>query len=320
MSSAPGAPRVSVIIPTYNGLALLRPCLDALRRQTYRDFEVLVVDNASSDGTVETLRRDYPEVRILALSTNGGYTMGCNVGIRAARGDLLVMLNNDTEAETNWLSALVDALERYPEAGSAASRMMIYGDRTKIHSAGDLYRVNGIPDSRGVWQPYGPPFDQERLVFGACGGAAMYRRAMIEEIGGFEERFFMYCEDIDLAWRAQLAGWKCVYVPEAVIYHHLSATGGGKLASYYVGRNTLWVIARNYPTPLLRRYWRQIFAAQWAVARSALRAWRGTAARARLRGQIAGLLTHWRWVGARRSIQARRRVSDEYIESILQKD
>ncbi len=320
MSSTSGAPRVSVIIPTYNGLALLRPCLDALRRQTYRDFEVLVVDNASSDGTVEMLRRDYPEVRVLALGTNGGYTVGCNAGMRAARGDLLVMLNNDTEAETNWLSALVDALERHPEAGSAASRMMIYGDRTKIHSAGDLYRVNGIPDSRGVWQPYGPPFDQECLVFGACGGAAMYRRAMIEEIGGFEERFFMYCEDVDLNWRAQLAGWKCIYVPEAVIYHHLSATGGGKLASYYVGRNTLWVIARNYPIALLRRYWRQILAAQWAVARSALRAWRGTAARARLRGQVVGLLTCWRWVGARRSIQARRRVSDEYIESILQKD
>ena len=320
MSSASSAPRVSVIIPTYNGLALLRPCLDSLRQQTYRDFEVLVVDNASSDGTVEALRRDYPEVRVLALSTNGGYTAGCNVGMRAARGDLLVMLNNDTEAEANWLSALVDALDRHPEAGIAASRMMIYSDRTKIHSAGDLYRVNGTPDSRGVWQPYGPPFDQEVFVFGACGGAAMYRRAMIEEIGGFEERFFMYCEDVDLNWRAQLAGWKCIYVPEAVVYHHLSATGGGKLASYYVGRNTLWVIARNYPAALLRRYWRQIVAAQWAVTRSALRAWRGAAARARLRGQFAGLLTCWRWIGARRSIQARRRVSDEYIESILQKD
>lgn len=320
MSSASGAPRVSVIIPTYNGLALLRPCLDSLRRQTYRDFEVLVVDNASGDGTVEALRRDYPEVRVLALSTNGGYTVGCNEGVRAARGELLVMLNNDTEAEAGWLSALVDALERHPEAGSAASRMMIYSDRTKIHSAGDLYRVNGMPNSRGVWQPYGPPFDQEAFVFGACGGAAMYRRAMIEEIGGFEERFFMYCEDVDLNWRAQLAGWKCIYVPDAVVYHHLSATGGGKLASYYVGRNTLWVIARNYPATLLRRYWRQIVAAQWVVTRSALRAWRGTAARARLRGQLAGLLTCWRWIGARRSIQAHRQVSSEYIESILQKD
>ena len=128
----------------------------------------------------------------------------------------------------------------------------------------------------------------------------------------------MYCEDVDLNWRAQLAGFPCIYAPRAVIYHRLSATGGGRLASYYVGRNTLWVLARNCPSRLLRRYGRSILAAQWATTRDALRAWRGEAARARLRGQLVGFLTWPRWLRARRHIQGARRVTDEYIESILE--
>lgn len=310
-------PRISIIIPNWNGLGLLRPCLDALRRQTYTDHEVIVVDNASSDGSLAALRDEYPKVRVVALPTNRGFAGGCNEGIRAARGEFIVATNNDTEAEPGWLAALVDALDRHPEAGSAAARIMLHGRRDTLHSAGDIFRRDGTPDSRGVWQPYGPPFDRECHVFGGCGGATMYRRAMLEQIGAFEESFFMYCEDVDLNWRAQLAGWKCVYVPEAVIYHHLSATGGGPLSSFHVGRNTLWVLARNYPADLWRRHWREIVRGQWRIARDALRAWRGAAARARLRGQIAGLVGLWRWCRARRSIQAGRRVTDAYLESIL---
>ena len=310
-------PRASVIIPSWNGLALLRGCLEALRWQTYPNYEVIVADNGSTDGSVAALRHEYPEVRVLALPTNGGYSGGCNAGIKAARGELLVMLNNDTEADPRWLEALVEAMDRHPEAGSVASRIMIYDRRDVLHSAGDLYRRNGTPDSRGVWQPYGPPFDQECYVFGGCGGAVAYRRKMLDEIGVFEEGFFMYCEDVDLNWRAQLAGWKCVYTPEAVVYHRLSASGGGTLSSYHVGRNTLWVIARNYPTSLFVRHWREIASAQWAIARDALRAIRGAEARARLRGQLVGLLTCLRWRTARRAIQASRRVPESYLESIL---
>jgi len=127
----------------------------------------------------------------------------------------------------------------------------------------------------------------------------------------------MYCEDVDLNWRAQLAGWKCIYVPDAVVYHRLSATGGGTLSSYYVGRNTLWVLARDYPADLWRRHWRAVVGAQWRIARDALKAWRGAAARARLRGQMAGLMGLLRWRRARRAIQAGRRVSEDYIASIL---
>ncbi|HUS79834.1 MAG TPA: glycosyltransferase family 2 protein [Armatimonadota bacterium] len=311
------APRASVIIPNWNGLRLLRPCLDSLRRQTLADHEVIVVDNASTDGTVEALATEYPEVRVMRLERNLGYSGGCNAGIRAARGRVVVLLNNDVEAEPDWLGELLAALDRHPQAGAAASRMMSRADRDVLNAAGDLFRANGLPDSRGVWQRYGPPWDAEALVFGASGGAAAYRREMLDAIGLLEERFFMWCEDVDLAWRAQLLGWGTVYAPRAVVYHRMSATGGGPLSSYYVGRNTVWVLARNYPTGLLRRHWRAVLAAQWRIARDALRAWRGASARARLRGQIVGLLTAGRWLPYRRALLSRRRADDAAIAALL---
>jgi len=312
-----GSPRAAVIIPNWNGARLLRPCLASLLTQTFRDFEIIVADNGSSDESLAMLRDEFPTVRALALPTNGGYTGGCNAGIRASAAEIVVMLNNDTEAEPDWLASLIAALARHPEAGMATSRIMLFDRRDTLNAAGDIYRRNGIPDSRGVWQRYGPPYDEERLVFGGSGGALALRRAMLDEIGLFEERFFMYCEDVDLSWRAQLAGYRCVYVPTAVIYHHLSATGGGALSSYYVGRNTLWTLARNYPPPLLRRYWPAIARAQWGIAWQALRAIRGTAARARLRGQLVGLLTMSRWRAQRRAAWNRARVDVRYIATIL---
>lgn len=311
-------PRVSVIIPNWNGLRWLRPCLDSLRRQTYRNFEVIVVDNASTDGSVETLAQEYPEVRVVRMERNLGYAGGCNAGFRAARGEILVVLNNDTEADAGWLAALVEALDRHPEVGAAASRVMIYDRPHLLNAAGDLYRRDGTADSRGVWQPYGPPYDRETYVFGASGAAAAYRRQMLEEVGLFEECFFMYYEDVDLAWRAQKAGWKCLYVPEAVIYHHLSATGGGKTASYYVGRNSLWVLVRHYPSSLLKRYWRTILRTYGRITWQALRAWRGAAARARLKGMMVGMLTAWRWLAFRRTQERTTRVDDAYLERLLE--
>jgi GT2 family glycosyltransferase len=133
----------------------------------------------------------------------------------------------------------------------------------------------------------------------------------------FDPSFFMYCEDVDLNWRSQLAGWKCWYAPQAIVYHKLSATGGGPLASFYTGRNTLWVIVKNYPGRLLRQYWPDIQRAQWSVTRDALRAWRGEAARARLRGQLAGHLGWLRLLPKRRAIQRARRATDEYLEALL---
>ena len=310
-------PLVSVIIPNWNGAKLIPSCLDALRQQTLAEHEVILVDNASTDDSCPLVEARYPEARLLRLDRNLGLTGGCNAGIRIARGDIIALLNNDAEADPRWLEVLVDALARHPEAGSAATKMLLHDRRDVINSAGDFYGKDGIPGNRGVWQKDDGRFDEEAYVFGACGGAVAYRRAMLGEIGLFDESFFMYCEDVDLAWRAQLAGWRCIYAPQARVYHRLSATGGGALASYYTGRNTLYVIAKDMPASLRRRYWRRILGAQWAIAQEALRAWRGEAARARLRGQLAGL-RGWRRMQAKGDqIRAAQIVNDAYLEGLL---
>ena len=311
------APRVAVIIPNWNGAHLLRPCLTSLLAQTYDDLEIIVVDNASHDDSLQMIATEFPSVRTVALSANGGYAGGCNAGIEQCEAEIVVMLNNDTEAEPDWLANLVAGLDRHPEAGMATSRIMLYDQRNILNAAGDIYRSDGTPDSRGVWQPYGPPFNREAMVFGGSGGALALRRTMLDEIGLFEAAFFMYCEDVDLSWRAQLAGYRCVYVPDAVIYHHLSATGGGALSSYYVGRNTLWTLARNYPPPLLQRNWPSIVSAQLRIAWQALRSFRGAASRARLRGMLAGLITMHRWRSERRARWRRARVTADYVKAIM---
>ncbi|HNS03043.1 MAG TPA: glycosyltransferase family 2 protein [Anaerolineae bacterium] len=309
-------PFVSIVIPTYNGRALLAVCLLSLRAQSYPAdrFEVIVVDDASSDGTVEYLAAEFPWARVAALAQNSGFIAACNAGVAAAQGEVLVLLNNDTEAEPGWLAALVTALMEHPEAGSAASKMLLFDRRDTLHTAGDTMGRNGIPRNRGVWEKDAGQYDQDRWVFGPCGGAAAYRREAWQQAGGLDPALWMYLEDVDLAWRLQRLGWRSIYAPEARIYHQLSATGGGVLASYFTGRNTLWVIARNWPGALLRRHWRAIVAAQLRIAWEAMRAWRGEAARARLRGQLAGLL------GLPRAWRQRSQplnVSVDYLESLL---
>ncbi len=276
----------SVIIANWNGARHLRVCLDSLRRQTHPDFEVIVVDNGSTDESVVMVQEAYPEVRLLVLPENCGFVVACNRGAAMARGEVLVMLNNDTEAEPGWLEALCRALEAHPEAGAAASKLLLFDRRDTLHAAGDILGPGFMPANRGVWEVDRGQYDHERWVFGACGGAAAYRRQVWEQLGGFDERLFMYLEDVDLAWRMQRAGWRTLFVPEARVYHHLSATGGGRLASYYVGRNTV-LLHRRYLRP---HQWLQALPAHARIVWEALRAWRGEAARARLLGIWHGLL------------------------------
>ncbi len=312
-------PPVSVIIPNYNGIRFLPTCLNALMHQTYpRDrLEIILVDDGSTDGSVTFVRTHFPNVRVVTMGQNRGLAAACNRGASIARGEILALLNNDTEVEPEWVAALVAALEAHPWAGAAASKMLLFDRRNVLHSAGDMMGIDGIPRNRGVWEVDRGQYDHQRVVFGGCGGAVAYRRKVWDELGGFDEALFMYLEDVDLAWRMQLRGWGTVFTPDARVYHHLSATGGGPLASFYTGRNTIWVIAKNMPGPLLRRYWRPVVIAQWRIARDALRAWRGAAARARLRGQIVGLLSVPRILPKRRRVQATRCVDLETLDALL---
>ncbi len=306
----------SIIIPNWNGAAHLPVCLDSLRAQTLREFEIIVADNGSSDGSLELLARDYPEARVLALGRNLGFTGACNAGLRAAAGEFLILLNNDTEADPRWLDEVVAAFGRHPRAGLVASRMLLFDRRNIFHTAGDIFRTDGTPGNRGVWQEDRGQF-AEGPVFSANGGSAAYRRVMLDQIGLLDDDFYYSCEDIDLAWRAQLAGWQAVYAPRAVVYHKLSASGGGVTASFHDGRNGLYVLAKDVPDCVWRRHWPEIIAGQLRITWAALRAWRGAAARARLRGQLAGLWGLPRMLRKRRAVQAGRRVSDDYLLSLL---
>lgn len=308
----------SVIIPNWNGVKFLPTCLNSLSHQTYRHLEVLVVDNASTDESVALIRQDHPEVQLVALTENRGFTGAVNAGIARAKGSLVALLNQDAEADPRWLEEMAHAARAHPQAGAIASKIMLFDQRDHFHSAGDSYRADGTAVNRGVWRKDVGQYDAETEVFAACGGAAAYRRRALDEVGWLDESFFMYCEDVDLAWRQQLAGWHTVFAPRAVVFHHLGASGGGVTASYYTGRNAIYVIVKNMPAPLLLKYWPAILAAQLRVSRDALYAWRGAAARARLRGQMAGLLTWPRMLGKRRAIQRSRCVPIRYLEGLLE--
>ena len=284
---------IDIIIPNYNGVAHLPTCLEALRRQTRRDFCVVVVDDGSTDESRELIGRFYPEVQVIALPQNRGLAAAVNAAFHATGGEYVVLLNNDTEAQPRWLEFLVGALDRYPEYAFAASKLMLFDRRDHIHSAGDFYRTDGVPGNRGVWQPDSAQYNVMQEVFGPCAGAAAYRRSALEELAEqghvLDEDLVMYCEDVDLNLRARLSGLRTIYVPRAVVYHKLSATGGGKLASYYCGRNFMLVWAKNMPATLIRRFWPALLRAQIGFALESLWHVREEAARARLRGQLAGL-------------------------------
>ena len=286
--------RVDILIPTFNGAALLGPCLAALRGQIYRDFAITVIDDGSTDGTAALLAREWAEVRLLRRERNGGLVAACNAGIAATGAELVCLLNNDTEAEPGWLGALVAALDSAPRAASAASKMILFDRRDTLHSAGDGFTITGLPINHGVWRRDAGQYDRDHEPFGPCAGAALYRRAALraittDPVGPLDPDLHMYCEDVDLNWRLQLAGYRCVFAPDARLYHHLSATGGGPFASYWVGRNLLLILAKDLPAPLLRRYWPRIVAVYAGRAYRAARAWRGAAARATLRGMLAAL-------------------------------
>jgi GT2 family glycosyltransferase len=306
----------SVIVPTLNGAHLLPACLDSLLAQTYEHVEVIVADGASTDATAALVAERYPAVRLLTLQRNRGFSGNVNAGIRAARGDVLLLLNNDAQADPDWVATAMEVFERNREIGSVASKVL-YSDRLTINSAGDVLCRNGSAGQRGNGQLDGSLWDAAGPVFGAMGGAAAYRRAMLADTGLFDEAFFMYLEDVDLAFRAQLRGWICWYQPLARVYHRGGASGGGPLESYFNGRNLIRLWAKDLPSGLLRVMFPSIVRFQMERARAAAAQWRGRAARSTLRGQLVGLAELPLHLAARGDVQRRKRLSDGAIYAML---
>jgi GT2 family glycosyltransferase len=323
--------RASVIVPTRNGAHLLPECLEALWNQTFRDFEIVVVDDASSDGTYDLLL-GYPEVKKLVQlpgARGHGFVAAVNAGLVEAKGEVIVLLNNDAVPEPRWLEELLGELDRHPWASMAASKLVLYDRPGHFHSTGDYYGLDGIPNSRGVWQPDRGQYDREEEVFGPCAAAAAYRREMLADVaasGGtdpvgmvLDPQLWMYCEDVDLNLRARLRGHRTVYVPTAVVRHRLSATGGGTLASYYVGRNFIYLIAKALPGRVILRNLPRIALAQARIALQAFRGARHPSSRARLRGMMTGLLTWPRVLPTRRRIMESAKVSPRKFERVLRR-
>ncbi|MGH9341075.1 MAG: glycosyltransferase family 2 protein, partial [Acidobacteriota bacterium] len=245
--SSVGRTQATIVIPTWNGLDLLRGALASLEEQAFRDFETVVVDNGSTDGTVEWLRQNRPSVRIVTFSENRGFAAAVNAGIRTAEGEILVLMNNDVEAEPAWLGALVAGLDRHSEVGVCASKMLCWADPARIDSAGDDLGLLAFSIGHGA--PDSSAFREARYVFSACAGAAAYRRSVLDDVGLFDERFYAYLEDVDLGARIQMAGWRCLYVPDAVVYHRGSATAD-RLPSFKLRlllRNSLFLFFQYMP-------------------------------------------------------------------------
>jgi len=231
----------------------MKPCLEKLRQQTFQDFEVLVVDNGSTDGSLALLRESYPEVRVIPLHKNQGFSRAVNVGIRASRSPYVILLNNDTEPEPGYVEALVKSIGRSGRIFSVSPRMVQLHNKALIDDAGDLYTVVGWAAQRGVGQPV-EDYDRPCQVFSACAGAAIYRRSVFEKIGGFDELHFAYLEDLDVGFRAKLAGYRNEYCPEAVVYHVGSGTSGSRYNSFKVrlaARNSVYLNYKNMPAAML---------------------------------------------------------------------
>jgi GT2 family glycosyltransferase len=297
---------LSVIVPNFRRPDLLRTCLpsvlDAAAACSER-VEVIVVDDGSGDESAEFVRREFPEVRVVALAVNRGYPAAVNAGVAGASAPWILTLNNDTTVDRRVFDELLAVARSAPDVGSVAALQLFASTPSVIYSAGlvvdrrgqNADRLMGEPTERGDAEPV--------EVFGACGAAALYRRDMLDEVGGFDERFRFGLEDADVAWRARMRGWRCLYAPGAIVYHDLGGTvpHGSPLRLHQAGRNRLLLIARNMDGRQLRRNLPRIVAFDLAYVLYGLVRLRSVEP---LRGRVAGLRL---WRGVRREAAAERR-------------
>jgi hypothetical protein len=238
----------SVVIPNYNGGRFLDGCLGSLARQTVRPREVVIVDNGSQDGSLELLAERHPDVRVLALGRNTGFAAAANRGIAAVETPAVALLNPDVVLADDWLERMTAALDGAPSAASVACKMVDMGDTRRLYDTGDFLRRDGVAEQRGRYLADDGAFDAPGEVWGACAGAAVYRRAAVLDLGGFDERFFLYLEDVDLALRLRMAGWTCRYEPVVALHvGESSPVPFGRPVDAWVERNTLLLAAKAFP-------------------------------------------------------------------------
>ncbi len=258
---------ISVVIPTYNGASYLQTCLESLNRQTLAPDEILIVDNASTDGSADVVRTLAPAALVLRQRENTGFAAAANAGIEAAAGEWIAVLNNDIELADNWLEECAAAARRHPAVAFVACRILDFADRSRVYSAGDCFLRAGFGYRRGQQLQDREEFTREREIFAACACAALYRKSLLAEVGGFDRRFFAYLEDVDLGLRLRAAGHFGIYTGAAVVHHHGGATSGGEFSSLAVRlrtRNSILLLCKSLPAGILARCLPMIAAGQLA--------------------------------------------------------
>lgn len=241
--------KATIVIPNYNGKHFMQPCLQSLQDQTSSDFEILVVDNHSTDGSLEYMQEFYPNIRVIALDQNYGFSRAVNEGIRHSQTPYVILLNNDTTVDKYYVEAMINAIEKSSRIFSVSSKMIQMYHPELIDSAGDLYTLLGWGICRGTGRPVSNYTEMDQ-IFTACAGAAIYRKSIFDEIGYFDESHFAYLEDIDIGYRAKIYGYLNMYCPDALVYHVGSGTSGSKYNSFKVklsARNSIWLIYKNMP-------------------------------------------------------------------------
>lgn len=309
-------PRVTVIIPNLNGKEHLAYCLPALLEQTYKDFETVVVDNGSTDDSISFISRNFPWVRIIANAYNLGFAAANNIAIRATCSPYIVTLNNDTQVKALWLAEMVNVAEADGQIGMVACKILSMDNPHLIDSAGLEIDGAGMP-----WNRYHGQVDQATEiepyeVFCPTGAAALYKREMLDQIGLFDEAYFAYCEDMDLGWRARLRGWRCLYVPTAVVYHLQSATSGqgSPFKRYLLTRNRIWTLLKNYPSPELWLNLPKLLLYDLAAALYRVKIERNLSP---LQGRMAALRQVRRVLRQRREIQRKQTAAKESWQQLL---
>lgn len=247
---------VSVVILNWNGRDYIRNCLDKVLLQDFPRMEIIVVDNASTDGSAEIVRRRYPDVELIENTDNFGFGGGNNIGIGRAQGDYVLILNNDAELDAGCVRAMVEALNRHPDSGSCSSKIYFKNSPHIVDAAGIAVYPDGLSTGRGRFEE-GERYEKEEEVFGASGCCALFRRETLEDVKVADEYydadFFAYADDTDLGWRARLRGWGCIYAPQAITYHlHSAGSGSHSTAkAFLVERNRIWLQLKNFPLSLI---------------------------------------------------------------------
>jgi len=241
--------KATIVIPNYNGKHFLEPCLKSLSKQTEKYFEIIIVDNGSTDGSVEYIKEHFPLVSLIALDENYGFSRAVNEGIKASITPYVILLNNDTTVHIDFVKKMIFSIEKSPKIFSVSSKMVQMNNPELLDSAGDLYTLIGWAVNRGSGRLV-DYYKTSGKIFSACGGAAIYRRSVFDEIGFFDESYFAYLEDIDIGYRAKIHGYHNYYTPHAIVYHLGSGSSGSNHNSFKVkltARNSIWLNYKNMP-------------------------------------------------------------------------